>query len=292
MIPAARFDSSFFSDHNIPSAYLLSIDLEDIRTQSPFGTKFPSRVAMLVERFLGFFEKHEIQVTFFTVGHTARKNPDTIRRIVAAGHEVACHTYDHKPLDKSSAEKLKENLKRNKNVLIDLGAEQVTGFRAPDFSLIEDTQWGWDVLAELGFRYSSSVLPARNPLYGWRGYSRIPVYLPQGIWSFPISVTPTPGMQIPFAGGVYLRLMPKAAILSFSRWYSRRSYPLVGYLHPYDIDRKQERFRIEQNYFYNKLIYYNRKSVFTKAEALLKRFPGMTFSKYIEKIEAAMRRDN
>ena len=287
MIPEDGLPSQFFLNHGISSVYLLSIDLEDIRAQSPEGSRFPSRVARLTDRFLEFFEKHGIRVTFFIVGQAAAENPGLVRRISAAGHEIACHSLDHKSLDQTAPEDFKNDLKRNKEILFDLGCPEVIGFRAPDFSLTEKTKWAWDVLAELGFRYSSSVLPAKNPRHGWKGYPRTPVFIRQKIWSFPISITPTPGWQIPFTGGVYLRVLPKSAIMRFSRWYKRRSFPVVGYLHPYDIDPDQEKFKIESNRFYNGLVYYNRNSVFKKITCLIDHFPVLTFSEYLKRIEAA-----
>jgi len=276
---------------NVPSCYLISVDLEDIRTQVKDGYRYPNRIPEMVEKYLSFFNEHHTKITFFVVGEAIKEIKSLIREIISSGHEIGCHTYNHTQLDKLNPEKFRDNLLRNIETLKNLGAIGIKGFRAPDFSLINSTKWAWDVLAELGFKYSSSVLPARNPIYGWEGFSWTPIRLPNGIWELPISVTQIPGLKIPFVGGVYLRALPKSAILHFCKWYTKRSFPLIGYVHPYDIDEDQERFKVEDNLFYDWLVYYNRKSTLIKLSALLKKIPTQRFIDYVQILEKYYKKD-
>ncbi len=279
-------------EEDVRSKYLLSVDLEDIRYQAKSGLNFPFRVPEMVEHILQFFDDNCIKGTFFVVGKTAREIGSLIQQVHKTGHELGCHTYDHLQLDRMTPEIFRENLLRNIDVLNRLGVDSVYGFRAPDFSLIESTQWAWEVLSELGFRYSSSVLPARNPLYGWDGFPTCPLRMDNGLWELPISITSVIGFKIPFAGGIYLRFFPKIVLHQFCRKHLKRGSPLVGYIHPYDIDTAEKKFKVEKNPFLNKLVYYNRKSTFTKLEFLLKRYVPMRFLDYVHILEKNMEKSN
>ncbi len=267
------------------SEYLFSIDLEDIRTQTKSGLNHVFRVPAMVEHLLRFFDDHKIKSTFFVVGQTAKEIGTLIREIHETGHEIGCHTYDHTQLDKMNPETFRENLLRNLEVLSSFGVDTVYGFRAPDFSLIESTKWAWEVLRELGFKYSSSVLPARNPLYGWRDFHPYPKRLDNGLWELPISITSIFGIKIPFTGGVYLRFFPKSVLLPFCRKHVKTQTPLVGYLHPYDIDNQEEKFKVDNNPFFNWLVYYNRKSTLPKLEFLMRKFILIKFLDYVDILE-------
>ena len=60
-----------------------------------------------------------------------------------------------------------------------------------------------DVLNNAGIKYSSSVLPAKNPLYGWGGFGFTPKKMPNGIIEIPITVDKFGPLTVPFAGGIY-----------------------------------------------------------------------------------------
>jgi polysaccharide deacetylase family protein (PEP-CTERM system associated) len=273
------------TDSLSPPYYLLSVDLEDIRSQTPAGKGMDFRVPAMVDRFLRFFDDHKIKCTFFVEGETVEHIGGLIREAHEAGHEIACHTHDHTPLDKLTPAGFRENLERNIEALDRQGVGSVAGFRAPDFSLIESTRWAWDVLVELGFQYSSSVLPAKNPLYGWAGFSLSPVRLDNGLWELPISVVSLGGFKLPFAGGVYLRFFPKPVLRRFSRRFAGQRRPLVGYFHPYDIDAEEERFRVEENILFNWLVFYNRASALPKLALLLENFTAIRCLDYVRILE-------
>jgi len=268
-----------------PPYYLLSVDLEDIRRQTPAGEARPFRVPAMVDRFLRFFDDHDIKCTFFVEGRTVEHVSGLIREAQAAGHEIGCHSHDHTQLDRLTPEEFRVDLERNIEALKRLGIDSIHGFRAPDFSLTHATRWAWDVLAEMGFLYSSSVLPARNPLYGWAGFPSEPVRLDNGLWELPISVVSLGGFKIPFAGGIYLRFFPRSVLLGFARRHARQHRPLVGYFHPYDIDGEEERFRVEDNILFNWLVFYNRASALPKLSALLERFTSIRFRDYVRVLE-------
>ena len=219
--------------------YLFSVDVEDPRLDLPDGEALPARVPRMVDRFLEFLARDGASGTFFIVGEVARRHPEVVARIAGAGHEIGCHSDAHVPLDRQDKSLFREDLLRNLDALhaAGAGAGEVTGYRSPCFSLTARTGWAYEVLAELGFRYSSSVLPASNPLYGWSGFGREPRIV-EGIVELPVSLLPLRRMPLPI-GGVYFRVLPRILL----RWALRRSRArdeaVLGYHHPYDIDGEQ-----------------------------------------------------
>ncbi len=270
----------------VDSIFLFSIDLEDIRSLVPDGHKYSDRVTANVERYLAFLDELGMRCTFFTVGDIARRYPDLVRRIVAAGHEIGSHSSDHLPLDRHDRNSFRDDIQRSLEDLAGAGASEVRGFRAPILSLTETTSWAWEVLAELGFTYSSSVLGAPSLLHGWPGFPTHCTRTESGVWELPPTLSQLPGLRVPFAGGSYFRVLPLALIRHLFRKEIDAGRPVVGYLHPYDIDTDQERFmfpEINERRILNWVMYYNRRSVFPRLEKLLSR--GVRVVPYAEYVE-------
>jgi polysaccharide deacetylase family protein (PEP-CTERM system associated) len=251
--------------------FLFSIDLEDIRFRMISGDKYPSRLVQNTERYLQFLDDCKMKATFFTVGDVARAYPGLIKTIADAGHEIACHSDLHVPLDKLGKTGFREDTLRNVESLQEAGAGHVKGYRAPVFSLTEETSWAHEVLAELGFVYSSSVLPANSPLYGWKEFGTDPKKA-DNVWEIPMSVFSLPFITAPLAGGVYFRALPFGPVKRKIKKALCDGIPVRSYFHPYDIDTEQEHFMhpdIDDSRFYNFLLYYNRKNVFRRLDAIM-----------------------
>src|SRR5262249_22354041 len=168
--------------------FLFSLDLEDVRTMIPGGERYAERVPLLVARYAELLARHGLHCTIFTVGDVARRYPFLVRDLAAAGHEIACHGSNHVPLARLDPAAFRSDLRRNLDELAATGAGPVSGFRAPVYSLTPRTAWAWEVLAEQGLRYSSSVLPARHPLHGWPGHARGATRTASGVWEIPFSL--------------------------------------------------------------------------------------------------------
>lgn len=173
--------------------------------------------------------------TVFVVGELARHRPDLVRRCRAAGHEVALHGYRHVALDALGPAGFREDVERGAGVLSDITGEPVVGYRAPLFSLTPRTAWAPGILADLGFLYSSSVLPARNPIHGWPGAPRSAFAWPSGLIEFPCPLGGVGPLAIPYLGGVYLRYLPMPLVRRLAA-ASPQGRPLWLYCHPYDVD--------------------------------------------------------
>ena len=152
--------------------FLFSVDLEDVRLRMQDGLQYKPRVEKMVEHYLQFLDKYKSKATFFTVGDIPEHYPSLIKTILSAGHEIACHSNKHIPVIEQTKEAFKNDLLQNLENLNKAGATNIVGYRAPIYSITEKTPWAFDVLSELGFTYSSSVLPAKNPLFGWDGISK------------------------------------------------------------------------------------------------------------------------
>ena len=124
--------------------------------------------------------------------------------------------------------------------------QPVKGYRAASYSITPKSTWALDVIAELGFRYDSSIFPVRHDRYGMPGARREPHVLktPAGhtLVEFPLSTLQAFRYRLPVAGGGYFRLFPY--------WFTRYALgrinkadrlPFMFYLHPWEIDTNQPR---------------------------------------------------
>jgi polysaccharide deacetylase family protein (PEP-CTERM system associated) len=252
--------------------FLFSVDLEDVRDGVVDGGQYKDRVVENTYLFLNWLEKNNFKCTFFVVGKIAERYPDLIKEIKFKCHEIACHSYEHVPIDKLGKENFRQDIEKNINALLKAGADRIAGFRAPVFSLTERSLWAYDVLKEFNILYSSSVLPAKNPLYGWEDFGESVKRMDNGIVEIPMTIGRLGPLRIPIAGGVYFRIVPKIVILKSIKKCFEKNNPVMSYFHPYDADVMQEKFMhggINNNRFFNFLMYYNRKNLFTRLDSIL-----------------------
>ena len=153
----------------------LSVDVEDWFQVGAFEKvidkgdwpRLESRVARNTDAVLDLFARAGVKATFFTLGWVAERAPAQMRRIVAEGHEIASHGWDHDRVFTLTPEQFRADLRRARAALEDASGAKVTGYRAPSFSIDTRTPWAHQVLAEEGYAYSSSVAPVRHDHYGW-----------------------------------------------------------------------------------------------------------------------------
>ncbi len=257
------------------NTFLFSIDLEDVRLRMSDGLHFKPRVEELTEQYLRFLDKHKSKATFFTVGDIPEQYPSLVRSIISEGHEIACHSDKHISVSSQTKELFKNDLLQNLENLAKAGATDIVGYRAPVFSITEKTAWAFDILAELGFTYSSSVLPAKNPLFGWEAFGESPRIVSDKLLEIPLSVRGSRFLNVPFSGGVYFRVLPMPLIRKGFLEHFSKGLAVTSYFHPYDIDTEQESFMhpgINNSWFYNRLMYFNRKNMFERLEDIMNTF--------------------
>ena len=205
--------------------------------------QLPRRVEANTDRLLHLLAEAQIHATFFTLGWVAERHPGLVRRIVAGGHELASHGHWHRRVDSQDAAAFQADVADARHRLQDVGGVAVHGYRAPTFSIGPATPWAWDVLAETGYSYSSSIFPVRHDLYGNPDAPREP-HRPAGstVWEVPMSTVRLAGRNLPCAGGGWFRIMPyrlfRAGLRRIHRVEGRRG---VFYIHPWEIDPGQPR---------------------------------------------------
>lgn len=191
------------------------------------------RIEWTTHALLDLLEKHAARATFFVVGWISDRFPRLIKDIHSRGHEVASHSYDHLLVYKKKPDAFRSDLLRSKKSLEDIIGAKIAGFRAPMFSVRKKTPWVFEILKEEGFLYDSSVYPTSirpdRPPYDYRttAYQH-----PNGLWEFPLPVVKLGHLQIPSAGGFYLRATPLAWTMKFFQTHPES----ILFIHPWEID--------------------------------------------------------
>jgi polysaccharide deacetylase family protein (PEP-CTERM system associated) len=184
----------------------------------------------------------DVRCTCFLLGWVAERCPSLVKRIAAAGHEIASHGYGHELLGEISLDAFRADVERSKAVLEDLTGTEVRGYRAPSFSI---TERAIPILQEVGFAYDSSLFPSlTHDRYGkLSGVTpdEPVVELAPGFTEIAISCLMIGSHGLPWGGGGYFRFLPYPV---FSRGVSRildSGLPYVFYIHPWEIDPGQPR---------------------------------------------------
>lgn len=232
--------------------HAMTIDVEDYFQVQAFADhvdragwdRIPCRVEANTDTLLDQFARAGVSATFFTLGWVAERHPAMIRRIVAAGHELASHGYEHVLADTQDPETFRQDVRRTKRILEDIGGVEVAGYRAATFSIGPHNAWAFAILAEEGHRYSSSTYPVTHDRYGDPNGARAP-YQPEGgggIWEFPMTTWRVAGRNLPCSGGGWFRQLPYPLYrLLFAQAARASGQPGIFYLHPWEIDAGQPR---------------------------------------------------
>ena len=230
----------------------LSVDVEDWFQVGAFDRTIrradwdglTHRVEGNTDAVLDLFAQAGVKGTFFTLGWVAERYPALMRRIVDAGHEVASHGYDHARVFTFTPEQWRADLRKSRAILEDTSGQAVTGYRAPSFSIDTRTPWAHPILAEEGYRYSSSVAPIQHDHYGWPDSPRFAWKPVPGsdLVELPVTTAKLGKRTLAAGGGGFFRLLPYA----FSRWAIRQvnreaGRPAIIYFHPWEIDPDQPR---------------------------------------------------
>ncbi len=229
----------------------LTVDVEDYYQVESFVDVvrredwgyWESRVERNTHRLLNSFARFQVHGTFFILGWVAERHPGLVREIAGAGHEIACHSYDHQFILNQKREDFRADVRRAKSVLEDLTGKAVEGYRAPTYSIVEQTLWALEILVEEGFRYDSSVFPIRHDRYGIPYAERFPYSISCGageIIEFPPSTVRIAGQNAPLAGGGYFRLLPYPIFRWGMRRINRReNQPAIFMVHAWEVDPDQ-----------------------------------------------------
>lgn len=229
----------------------MTVDVEDYFQVQAFAHRigraewdsFPMRVDRNTDLVLEQFAAAGVKGTFFTLGWVAERFPGLVRRIVDEGHELASHGWDHTLVHTQQPDAFRQDVRRTKAVLEDIGGVAVNGFRAATFSINTRTPWAFSILRDEGYLYSSSINPIRHDLYGMPDAPRVP-FRParDGVIEIPMTTVRLLGRNWPCSGGGYFRLLPPFLYRAgLARVNGRDRQPGVFYFHPWEIDAGQPR---------------------------------------------------
>jgi len=261
----------------------LSIDLED--WYHPQLVKIKGKptpqIKESVEPILQLLDKYSTKATFFVLGETAEKNQDLIKEIKSSGHEIASHGYNHKSLKQMTPDEFEKDIIKSKNILKSITGENPIGYRAPTFSIDNNTKWSIDILEKQNFLYDSSIFPTKTHLYGVPDAPLNPYNLSRddvsierrdkkGMMEFPMTVFPVLGYNLPVSGGFYLRALPVWLIRRAIKNKNKDGFPAMIYIHPWETYIKTPRIR--QGFFSDFINYYGMNSSLRKLESLLMSF--------------------
>jgi polysaccharide deacetylase family protein (PEP-CTERM system associated) len=267
---------------------VLTIDVEDwfhsLDYQPEIWNRYERRVEFGTRKILELLNEKKSKATFFVLGEVAENHPDLIREIHHEGHEIGSHSYYHKFIYKQSVSEFREDLRRSLTLLSDLIGEKIISFRAPYFSITKESLWALDILKEEGIECDSSIFPVFNHRYGITGFKRLPQQLENGIWEWPVTTYNSFGVNIPFSGGVYFRLLP---LMISSRLHSsllKMNEPVLLYFHPWEFDPGQPKLKGIST-FLSFRHYFGLRNNFNKFSTLIKDLETRTISQGIKLFE-------
>jgi polysaccharide deacetylase family protein (PEP-CTERM system associated) len=236
-------DHNVFNKNNVTN--IITIDLEDwhsLTHRRLTGILLPPspHVFRQVDRLLNILDQHQTKATFFVLGTLAESHPEIVKRLAAQGHEIASHGYSHLPIHKLSPQEFREDTKKSKYLLEDITGTPVTGYRAPEFSIIRETMWALEILAEMDFTYDSSIFPMYHRRYGIYDFPKAVTHyeLPNNlkIVEIPLSTFSLGKISWSYAGAGYFRLTPIGLICNIIKGQNDNQIPAVTYFHPYEFD--------------------------------------------------------
>lgn len=216
------------------------LDFDATRTEDQWKN-YEVRIYENMERIFRILEETNTKATFFVIGWIAKTYPDIVRKI-AEKYQIGCHTMNHQLVWQQNREEFRDDVETGVKMLEDITGEKVECFRAPGFSIRESEAWAFEILADLGIKYDSSVFPAHHAHGGMPSFPKasptLIKYNGVEMKEFPICFKTIASKHIIFSGGGYFRLFPYPLIKRWSKEAEKDGY-LLSYIHPRDLDGGQ-----------------------------------------------------
>ncbi|GEM_PF-320057 len=217
---------------------VLTVDLEDwpVAVLGPHHD-ITGRVVSNTKEVLRILRWHNVRATFFVLTRAAERFPDLIRMVRDDGHEIASHGHGHELVTRMTPAEFERDVATSVEILRKITGERPVGYRAPAFSIVNETRWAGEILERLGFEYDSSIFPIRHPRYGIADAPRDIHKWPSGrLIECPPATFRMFGRNLPIAGGGYFRLLPGSVARTCIRAFNRQGRAAILYMHPYELD--------------------------------------------------------
>ncbi len=206
---------------------------------------YQCRVVENTQRIVEILDERHVKATFFILGWIAERFPSMVTQLASEGHEIATHGYAHQMVYKQTPAFFEDDLAKSVAVLEQLSGKPVLGYRAPTYSIVEESFWAFDILIKHHLQYDTSIFPITHDRYGVPDSERFPHYIqrPDGnrILEFPLSTIRIGKWNFPVAGGGYLRLLPYWMLKRGIQSLNTHQQPCIMYLHPWELDPEQPR---------------------------------------------------
>lgn len=260
---------------------IFTLDVEEwyIYSQHPKGGEafYLPIINTYLDNILDKLESTGSKGTFFCLGSIARNNPEVIKLIDKRGHEIGCHSDKHILVTDMNPKQFEDDSRMAIDGIEQLIGKKVQIYRAPAFSIREETKWALEVLISLGITYDSSLSPGKFYFNGIDTKNLIAPFIVKTksgtIKEFPINYYNLFSKNIVFSGGGYFRFFP----YWFIKMLTKKSPYNMTYFHIRDFDKYQKRINFK-NYFYS---YYGIRGAYNKLENYMSDF------KFISIIDAA-----
>jgi peptidoglycan/xylan/chitin deacetylase (PgdA/CDA1 family) len=106
-------------------------------------------------RILDLLAQYNIQSTWFVPGFTIESHPEACEAVLAAGHEIAHHSWAHIPPSNQSHQEEAEDMARANEAIRALTGRKARGYRSPSWDLSNNTI---ELLIAEGMDYDSSLM--------------------------------------------------------------------------------------------------------------------------------------
>lgn len=202
----------------------------------------------VLEWILSTLQTYDLKATFFCVGKLADYFPEVVKKISDCGHEIGCHSNEHKWVTKMTMQEFSCDTERAVKSLEDRVGRKVRSYRAPAFSIGQDNLWAFDILVENGIEYDCSVFPLNRDFGGFPQFtSSVPSLLKRDKYvlkEFPICPGQMFGKAVSFSGGGYFRIMP----LCVQRYMMKHMDYAMFYFHIHDLIKQKSGFMSSKEY--------------------------------------------
>lgn len=222
---------------------VFTMDVEafsDTECLSRAGVEFEEDMLDGLDAYMEILDRYGIKATMFSVCRTALAAKERIASHLQNGHELALHSYDHKPLSQMTDAEFRSQTELSRKILSETFGTDILGYRAPCFG-IDDGKL--EILRELGFSYDSSHLgfpAARHSMpVGFHGFEEIRkgILRCREFFEFGLTQDRLFGHDYPISGGGYVRLFNWGVMKTILRDYIRRNDFYVFYLHPFELSK-------------------------------------------------------
>lgn len=215
----------------------------------PFGQYgFDDRLEHNIDMLLALLSECNINATFFVLSSLAHSHKEALLKIINSGHKISSHGINHRLLYTMNKGELRNELEHSKKTLQDALGVNVLGYRAASWSLSSDIYDDfYEILAEQGYKYSSSLYPAQKKLFGIKGAQSSPHIVATkfgDIFEFPCTTVKVGGVRSGFSGGSFLRIFPFWLIKLLHKKALGQNGVVDFYVHPREIDEKSKRIKL------------------------------------------------